>query len=138
MDALRSHFRPEFLNRVDDIILFHTLNRSEMRQIIRIQLKRVESLLQEQKISLEISSAACDYLVETGYDPVYGARPIKRALQREVENPVATKLLENTFVPGDTIVIDKADHGLTFNKKMVVKVPAVQNKTLLIEASREV
>ncbi|NMG21716.1 ATP-dependent chaperone ClpB [Brasilonema bromeliae] len=138
MDALRSHFRPEFLNRVDDIILFHTLNRSEMRQIIRIQLKRVESLLQEQKISLEISTAACDYLVETGYDPVYGARPIKRALQREVENPVATKLLENTFVPGDTIVIDKADHGLTFNKKMVVKVPVVQNKTLLIEASREV
>ncbi|MBW4626257.1 MAG: ATP-dependent chaperone ClpB [Brasilonema octagenarum HA4186-MV1] len=138
MHALRSHFRPEFLNRVDDTILFHTLSRSEMRHIIRIQLKRVESLLQEQKISLEISTAACDYLVETGYDPVYGARPIKRALQREVENPVATKLLENTFVPGDTIVIDKADHGLTFNKKMVVKVPAVQNKTLLIEASREV
>ncbi|KAB8331890.1 ATP-dependent chaperone ClpB [Scytonema tolypothrichoides VB-61278] len=138
MDALRSHFRPEFLNRVDDTILFHTLSRSEMRHIIRIQLKRVENLLQEQKISLEISSAACDYLVETGYDPVYGARPIKRALQREIENPVATKLLENTFVPGDTIVIDKADHGLTFNKKMVVKVPAVQNKTLLIEASREV
>ncbi|NJM70639.1 MAG: ATP-dependent chaperone ClpB [Scytonema sp. RU_4_4] len=138
MDALRSRFRPEFLNRVDDIILFHTLNRSEMRQIIRIQLKRVESLLQEQKISLDISSAACDYLVEVGYDPVYGARPIKRALQREVENPVATKLLENTFVPGDTIVIDKGDHGLTFSKKMVVKVPAVQNKTYVLEASQEV
>ncbi|MBW4635888.1 MAG: ATP-dependent chaperone ClpB [Iphinoe sp. HA4291-MV1] len=137
MDALRSRFRPEFLNRVDDIIIFHTLNRSEMRQIILIQLKRVERLLREQKISLEISTAACDYLVEVGYDPVYGARPIKRALQREVENPVATKLLENTFVPGDTIVIDKGDHGLTFSKKMVVKVPAVQNKTYVIEASKE-
>ena len=138
MDALRSHFRPEFLNRVDDIILFHTLNRSELRQIVRIQLNRVENLLQEQKISLEISSAACDYLVEVGYDPVYGARPIKRAIQREVENPIATKLLENTFVLGDTIVIDKADHGLTFSKKVVVKVPAQQNKTFLIEASQEV
>ena len=138
MDALRSHFRPEFLNRVDDIILFHTLNRSELRQIVRIQLNRVENLLQEQKISLEISSAACDYLVEVGYDPIYGARPIKRAIQREVENPLATKLLENSFVLGDTIVIDKADHGLTFAKKVVVKVPTVQNKTYVIEASQEV
>ncbi|KYC39402.1 ATP-dependent chaperone ClpB [Scytonema hofmannii PCC 7110] len=137
MDALRSHFRPEFLNRVDDIILFHTLNRSEMRKIVRIQLKRVESLLNEQKISLEISAAACDRLVEVGYDPVYGARPIKRAIQREVENPLATKLLENTFVPGDTVVIDVGDNELMFSKKMVVKVPATQGKTLLIEASRE-
>ncbi|GAB1538585.1 hypothetical protein NUACC21_12470 [Scytonema sp. NUACC21] len=137
MDALRSHFRPEFLNRVDDMILFHTLNRSEMRQIVRIQLKRVENLLQEQKISFEISSAACDRLVEVGYDPVYGARPIKRAIQREVENPLATKLLENTFVPGDTVVIDAEENGLTFSKKVVMKVPALQNKTLLIEASRE-
>jgi ATP-dependent Clp protease ATP-binding subunit ClpB len=135
MDALRSHFRPEFLNRVDDIILFHTLNRSEMRQIVRIQLKRVESLLNEQKISLEISGAACDRLVEVGYDPVYGARPIKRAIQREVENPLATKLLENTFVPGDTIAIDVRDDELVFSKKMVVKVPATQGQTLLIEAS---
>jgi ATP-dependent Clp protease ATP-binding subunit ClpB len=139
MDALRSHFRPEFLNRVDDIILFHTLNRSELRHIVRIQLKRVENLLREQKIALEISSTACDYLVEVGFDPVYGARPIKRAIQREVENPIATKLLENTFVLGDTIVIDKGEHELIFSKKMVVKVPAVQqNKTYVIEASQEV
>ncbi|KAF3888454.1 MULTISPECIES: ATP-dependent chaperone ClpB [Nostocales] len=137
MDALRSHFRPEFLNRVDETILFHTLNRSEMRQIVRIQLKRVESLLNEQKISLEISAAACDRLVEVGYDPTYGARPIKRAIQREVENPLATKLLENTFVPGDTVVIDAGDNELVFSKKMAVKVPTTQGKTLLIEASRE-
>ncbi len=96
MDGLRSHFRPEFLNRVDDIILFHTLSRTEMRQIIRIQLKRVENLLREQKIFFEISQSACDHLVESGYDPVYGARPLKRAIQREVENPLATKLTGNS------------------------------------------
>ncbi|MGI2906108.1 ATP-dependent chaperone ClpB [Tolypothrix sp. VBCCA 56010] len=129
-EALRSHFRPEFLNRVDDIILFHTLSRAEMRYIVRIQLKRVENLLADQKISLEISPAACDRLVEIGYDPVYGARPIKRAIQREVENAIATKLLENTFISGDTILIDKGDNGLTFNKKVTVKISLPQITTL--------
>ncbi|MBD2771481.1 ATP-dependent chaperone ClpB [Iningainema tapete] len=137
MDALRSHFRPEFINRVDDTIIFHTLSRSELSQIIRIQLKRVESLLAEQKISLEITAAACDYLVEVGYDPVYGARPIKRAIQREVENPLATKLLENTFISGDRILIDRGDGGLSFSKKTVVKVPAPQ-VAVKVESSREV
>ncbi len=136
-DALRSHFRPEFLNRIDDLIIFHTLNRTELGHIIRIQLKRVENLLAEQKISLEITPAACNYLVEVGYDPVYGARPIKRAIQREVENPIATKLLENTFVLGDTIVIGQGEHGLTFEKKKAVKVSPAPDKTNLIEASRE-
>ena len=137
-DALRSHFRPEFLNRIDDLIIFHTLNRTELGHIIRIQLKRVENLLAEQKISLEITPAACNYLVEVGYDPVYGARPIKRAIQREVENPIATKLLENTFVLGDTIVIGQGEQGLTFEKKKAVKVSPAPDKTNLIEASREV
>ncbi|OSO90000.1 ATP-dependent chaperone ClpB [Cylindrospermopsis raciborskii CENA303] len=117
MDSLRSHFRPEFINRIDDLILFHTLNRSEMRQIIRIQLQRVEKLLKEQKIYLDISPEACDYLVEIGYDPVYGARPLKRSIQREIENPLATKILENSFVAGDIIFIDKGENGLTFFKK---------------------
>lgn len=116
LDALRSHFRPEFLNRIDDIILFHTLNRGELGQIIRIQLKRVQNLLGDQKINLELSSTALDYLVDLGYDPVYGARPLKRAIQRQVENPIATKLLENTFVAGDTIWIDLVDNTLTFSK----------------------
>ena len=129
-EALRSHFRPEFLNRVDDIIIFHTLSRAEMRHIVHIQLKRVQNLLADQKISFEISQAACDRLVEIGYDPVYGARPIKRAIQREVENAIATKLLENTFISGDTILIDKGDNGLTFNKKVTVKVPVPQITTL--------
>jgi ATP-dependent Clp protease ATP-binding subunit ClpB len=138
MDALRSHFRPEFLNRVDDIILFHTLSRTEMRRIITIQLKRVENLLADQKIFFEITSAACDHLVEVGYDPVYGARPIKRAIQREVENAIATKILENTFISGDTILIDKGDSGLSFSKKVPAKVTAPQPATTyLLEASHE-
>jgi ATP-dependent Clp protease ATP-binding subunit ClpB len=137
MDALRSHFRPEFLNRVDDLIIFHALNRSEMQQIVRIQLKRVEYLLREQKISLEISPAACDYLVEVGYDPVYGARPIKRAIQREVENAIATKILDNTFIAGDTIIIDKGDSGLKFSKKISLQVSIVANTVQLIESSSE-
>jgi len=136
-DALRSHFRPEFLNRVDDIILFHTLSRSEMRQIIRIQLQRVEHLLREQKISLDISPAACDFLVEVGYDPVYGARPLKRSIQREIENPLATKLLENTFISGDTIVIDKGETGLSFSKKLSVKVLTTQATVKLFESAAE-
>ncbi len=121
LDALRSHFRPEFLNRIDDIILFHTLKRSELGQIILIQLKRVQNLLGDQKINLELSSTALDYLVDLGYDPVYGARPLKRAIQRQVENPIATKLLENTFVAGDTIWIDLVDNQLTFSKQAVPK-----------------
>ncbi|HLP87555.1 MAG TPA: ATP-dependent chaperone ClpB [Nostocaceae cyanobacterium] len=121
-DALRKHFRPEFINRVDDVIIFHALSRGEMRHIVRIQLKRVENLLREQKIAFEISTDACDYLVEASYDPVYGARPLKRAIQREVENPIATKILENNFVAGDTILIDLNENGLIFSKKAPVKV----------------
>jgi ATP-dependent Clp protease ATP-binding subunit ClpB len=129
MNALRSHFRPEFLNRVDDTILFHTLSRDEMRHIIRIQLKRVESLLREQKISFDISQAACDFLVEKGYDPVYGARPLKRAIQREIENPLATKILENTFISGDTVYIDKGENVLTFSNKAPAKISLTQITT---------
>jgi ATP-dependent Clp protease ATP-binding subunit ClpB len=120
-DALRSHFRPEFLNRVDDIILFHTLDRSELRQIVSIQFKRIQHLLADQKITIELTSAAQDHLVEAGYDPVYGARPLKRAIQREVENAIATKILENTFIEGDTILVDCIDSQLTFSKKEVAK-----------------
>lgn len=117
LEALRSHFRPEFLNRIDDIILFHTLNRSELRQIISIQIKRVQKLLADQKITLQLSPPALDYLVDVGYDPVYGARPLKRAIQRELENPLATKLLENTFTEGDTILVDYIEGSLSFTRQ---------------------
>jgi ATP-dependent Clp protease ATP-binding subunit ClpB len=106
MAALRKHFRPEFLNRIDDTILFHPLGRGELSSIVGLQLKRIESLLADQKIQLEITAAARNYIADAGYDPVYGARPLKRAIQRKLQNPIALKLLENTFTEGDTIVID--------------------------------
>lgn len=117
MGALRSHFRPEFLNRVDEIILFHTLSKTELRQIVSIQVKRIERLLAEQKITLELSDAAKNHITDVGYDPVYGARPLKRAIQRELENPLANKILENAFVEGDTIAIDCENNTLQFRKK---------------------
>ena len=119
MNALRSHFRPEFLNRVDDIILFHPLSIKELRLIVTIQLQRVHRLLADLKIGFELSTAAQNYIADVGYDPVYGARPLKRAIQKLVENPIATKLLENTFVEGDTIYMDMLDQRLVFSKKPI-------------------
>ena len=115
--ALRSHFRPEFLNRVDDIILFHALSLKELRKIVGIQLQRMRRLLAEQKIDLEVTVAAQNYIADVGYDPAYGARPLKRAIQKELENPIATKLLETAFMEGDTIVVDVVDHKLSFIKQ---------------------
>ncbi|PSP17266.1 MAG: ATP-dependent chaperone ClpB [Cyanobacteria bacterium QS_8_64_29] len=126
MRSLHSEFRPEFLNRIDDLILFHTLDRDELRQIVELQLRRVEGLLAEQNISLELSAAAQDRLASMGYDPVYGARPLKRAIQRELETPIATKILENTFTEGDTIVIDCSDSELTFSRKDRGSVPLAE------------
>ncbi|MGA1131333.1 MAG: ATP-dependent chaperone ClpB [Prochlorotrichaceae cyanobacterium] len=118
LQALRKHFRPEFLNRVDDLILFHPLTRSELAQIVTIQLHKLQGLLAEQKLSLILTKATQIYIADVGYDPVYGARPLRRALQRELENPLATKLLENAFSEGETIVVDylpTPDHeGLSF------------------------
>jgi len=117
MDALRKHFRPEFLNRIDDLILFHPLSRSELSQIVGLQIQRIQGMLSEQKLKLEVTPAARDYIAEAGYDPTYGARPLKRAIQRELQNPIATKILENAFVEGDTIVIDLIDDRLHFSKQ---------------------
>ncbi|MGF1515203.1 MAG: ATP-dependent chaperone ClpB [Elainellaceae cyanobacterium] len=115
--ALRKHFRPEFLNRIDDLILFHPLRRDELRQIVGIQLERVHQLLLEQKLGLQVAAAAQDYIADVGYDPAYGARPLKRAIQREVENPLATKILENAFEEGDTILVELDDKSLRFTRK---------------------
>jgi ATP-dependent Clp protease ATP-binding subunit ClpB len=123
-EASAKFFRPEFINRIEDIIIFHTLNRSELSQIVNIQIKRIEQLLSDQKIAIEMSPSALNYVAEVGYDPVYGARPLKRAIRRELQNPIATKILENTFVEGDTIVIDYVDDRLTFNKKVSMEMAA--------------
>ncbi|MFM8296707.1 MAG: ATP-dependent Clp protease ATP-binding subunit, partial [Microcystaceae cyanobacterium] len=121
IQSLRSHFRPEFLNRIDDLIIFHTLKRDELRRIVVLQIKRIEQLLDEQKITLSLSESALDHIVSAGYDPVYGARPLKRAIQRELENPIATKILENAFMAGDQILIDCVDNQLTFGKQEEVQ-----------------
>jgi len=113
--ANTSHFRPEFLNRVDDLILFHALGRQQLRQIVAIQLQRIQRLLAEQKLKIELSESALDYIAEVGYDPVYGARPLKRAIQKELENPIATKILENAFPTGSIIHAERADGSLQFS-----------------------
>ncbi|CAN1213501.1 ATP-dependent chaperone ClpB [Tumidithrix helvetica PCC 7403] len=114
MDALRSSFRPEFLNRIDETVIFHALSRKEIRAIAGLQIKRIEERLAEQKIRLQLTSEAQDYIAAVGYDPTYGARPLKRAIQREIENPIATKILEGTFASGHTIAISLEDDKLVF------------------------
>ncbi|NEO88339.1 MAG: AAA domain-containing protein [Spirulina sp. SIO3F2] len=115
-EMLLGYFRPEFLNRIDERIIFQPLQREDLRQIVGIQLQRIHRLLAEQKIGIELTDVAQDYIVEAGYDPVYGARPLKRAIQRELENPIATQILESRFEEGDMILVDAAERGLTFDK----------------------
>jgi ATP-dependent Clp protease ATP-binding subunit ClpB len=116
LTALGKHFRPEFLNRIDDLIIFHGLKKEELRNIVSLQLKRLEKLLSEQNIRIELTPEAQDYIVEVGYDPVYGARPLKRAIQRELENPLATKILELTFTEGDKVLVSVEKGQLVFKK----------------------
>ena len=115
LDVLRNHFRPEFLNRIDETVIFHALRRNEIRSIATLQIKRIENRLSDRKISLNLSEEAKDYIAAVGYDPSYGARPLKRAIQREIENPIATKILEGIFAEGHTICITVEDDKLVFN-----------------------
>jgi ATP-dependent Clp protease ATP-binding subunit ClpB len=114
MEALRAHFRPEFLNRVDEIIVFHALSREEMRQIIDVQLRGLMKRLEDRKIHVEVSERAKDLLIAEGYDPTYGARPLKRTIQRRVLDPLAIKVLEGEFREGDTVRVDAQAGDLTF------------------------
>jgi ATP-dependent Clp protease ATP-binding subunit ClpB len=117
MDALRQHFKPEFLNRIDDIVFFHALRREDIREIIDIQLQGLLKRLEDRKLRVELSPAAKDLLIEEGYDPVYGARPLKRTLQRRLLDPLALAVLNGQFHEGDVVRVD-ADHGaLVLNRK---------------------
>jgi ATP-dependent Clp protease ATP-binding subunit ClpB len=122
LDALRSTFRPEFLNRVDDIIVFNTLSREDLSRIIQIQLKRVVGMLAERGLKLELAPAAVDLVLAEGYDPSYGARPMRRAIQRLIQDPLAMHLLSGQFVAGDTVVadVDPATRTLRFEKQSAV------------------
>ncbi|MEO1670741.1 MAG: ATP-dependent chaperone ClpB [Cyanobacteria bacterium J06631_2] len=115
--ALRGHFRPEFLNRIDDLIIFHGLKKSELKEIVTIQIRGIERLLKDQKIGIELTPTAQDRIVTIGYDPAYGARPLKRAIRRELQNPIATMILDSTFTAGDKIIVDCVDEKLVFNKE---------------------
>jgi ATP-dependent Clp protease ATP-binding subunit ClpB len=106
MEALRAHFKPEFLNRVDDVVIFHQLAREHIDRIVDIQLERVRKLLAERRITLELSEEAKRLLAEKGYDPHYGARPLKRVIQRLVQDPLALKILEGEFPEGSKIQAD--------------------------------
>lgn len=121
MEAMRNNFRPEFLNRVDEIIIFHSLQKSQLREIVKLQVKRLEDRLAEQKLSLKLSEDALDYLSEIGYDPVYGARPLKRAVQRYLETAIAKAILRGEFKQGDMIFVDVEDERLLF-KRLPVEV----------------
>lgn len=116
LEALRSSFRPEFLNRVDELIIFHSLRKDQLRNIVKLQVKRLENRLQERKMTLKISDAALDLLADVGYDPVYGARPLKRTIQRELETTMAKGILRGEFVDGDTIFVDVANERLSFKR----------------------
>lgn len=113
MEAMRGNFRPEFLNRIDEIIIFHSLEKSELRNIVKIQVQRLESRLNEQKMTLSMSDTALDFLAEIGYDPVYGARPLKRAIQRYLETAIAKAILKGEFKEGNTIFVDVEDERLS-------------------------
>ncbi len=108
-EALRAHFRPEFLNRLDDQIIFHSLRREELRQIVSLQVERLRQRLSDRKLSLTISEGATDWLANAGYDPVYGARPLKRAIQRELETPIAKAILGGRYSEGATVAVDAID-----------------------------
>lgn len=117
MESVGQHFRPEFVNRIDEIVVFHPLGMSQMAGIADIQLDRLRQRIQEREMDIELSADAMNKLVAVGYDPVYGARPLKRAIQQEIENPLSLKLLAGNFAPGDIIKIDVgADDKLTFDK----------------------
>ena len=115
-EQMREHFRPEFLNRIDEIVVFEPLSKEQLADIAELQLERLRARLAERKLSLELTDAAKEVLAEAGWDPTYGARPLKRALQRLVENPLAQRLLEGEFAEGDTIRVDAQNGELVFER----------------------
>ncbi|NPV08062.1 MAG: ATP-dependent chaperone ClpB [Anaerolineae bacterium] len=117
MQALQSHFRPEFLNRIDEVVIFNSLHQEQLVQIVRIQVDRLRALLADRDVTLELSEAAYDYLAEVGYDPAFGARPLKRAIQRELADKLALRLLQGDFRDGDTVYADVGADGLTFSRE---------------------
>ncbi len=121
MDAVRTHFRPELLNRIDEIVIFHALGLAQIERIVEIQLRELRQRLAERKITLDLTDAAKELVAREGFDPVFGARPLKRTIQKDLVQLLAVRLLQGEFSDGDTIVVDvAADGGLTFKKGAAV------------------
>ncbi|MGH8442377.1 MAG: ATP-dependent chaperone ClpB [Nevskiaceae bacterium] len=116
LEVVRTHFRPEFVNRIDEAVVFHPLGSAHIRDIARIQTRRLLARIAERGMKFEMTDAALDHLAQSGFDPVYGARPLKRAVQTLIENPLARSILDGKFVPGDTIKVDYKDKGLAFGR----------------------
>jgi len=114
LEIVSAHFRPEFINRIDDIVVFHTLKQKQIREIADIQIQRVEQRLHEQDIKIEVTKSAKDFLGKAGFDPIYGARPLKRAIQTYLETPLAEELLAGKYLPGNKIIVDIEGKDLTF------------------------
>ena len=118
MSVVRAAFRPEFLNRIDEIILFHRLKKSEMTRIVDIQMTRLQKLLDERKITIKLDASAREWLAEKGWDPAYGARPLKRVIQKSVQDPLAEMILAGTIKDGEKVTVSAGKQGLTFNGKL--------------------
>ncbi len=125
MDALRDHFRPEFLNRIDETVVFHALTAEELKKIVEIQMHYLNKRLLDRKMVLNVTDAAAGWLARTGYDPIYGARPLKRLIQKDIENPLSLEILKGNFTDGDTIKIDLGEDTLKFVKEASAPLVAV-------------
>jgi ATP-dependent Clp protease ATP-binding subunit ClpB len=124
MDVVRGAFRPEFLNRLDEVLLFHRLTSDHMTNIVDIQLDRLRAMLADRKITMDLDEAALTWLGGKGYDPVYGARPLKRVIQRSLQNTLATMLLEGRIEDGETVKVDVVDGGLVINDAVARQIAA--------------
>jgi len=124
MTEVKKTFRPEFLNRLDDTLVFHELTGEQLRQIVDLMVKDLENRLAERKLGLEMTDAAKSWLAKAGFDPVYGARPLRRAVERYVENPLSTKVLKGEFKEGDTVIVDLVDDELTFTARVAAEAAA--------------
>ncbi len=121
MEIISQHFRPEFINRIDEVVVFHALNQNQIHAITEIQLQQLRQRLKERDLQLEVSEAAIDHIAKMGYDPIYGARPLKRTIQQELENPIAKDMLEGKFLPGDKVFVDYIDGKMKLTSKKTKK-----------------
>jgi ATP-dependent Clp protease ATP-binding subunit ClpB len=125
LTEMRNHFRPEFLNRVDEIVVFHSLTEEDLKQILNIQLNRLKTRLAERHIDIELTDEAAKHLALEGYDPVYGARPLKRAIQKELETPIGRRLLAGEIKDGDKVTVNWRGGQFTFSTKGAERAEAV-------------